>query len=217
MSDANPIVRKVAVRFAKLGRARFLSHHDVMRCCERAVRRAGLPVRCSEGFNPRPRLVFLHPLGLGIASQCEEMEIELIRAVPPAEILARLQAELRPVLDPLAATAIPPRRRPRRVVASMYAARGWPDAARLAAATADLLARSEAPLRRERDGEVREVDVRRALDTARVEDGILWLRLIHRAEGGGRVEDVIRWLAEAAGADACGIDVEKREMEVAWE
>ena len=216
MPEANPIVRKVAVRFAKAGRARFLSHHDILRFCERAVRRAGLPVRCTEGFNPRPRIVFLHPLGLGIAAHCEEMEIELVRALAPAEVLAGLQAAMRPVLDPLTATVIPPQRRPRRVVASTYRTFGWPDAARLAAAAGDLMGRSEARLRRERDGEVREVDVRAAIAEARPEDRTLWLRLLHRAEGGGRVEDVIRWLSDGAGADVGAIECEKTAMEVAW-
>ena len=44
---------RLRLRYEKLGKVRFLSHRDVARVLERAVRRAGLPVAYSEGFSPR--------------------------------------------------------------------------------------------------------------------------------------------------------------------
>ena len=55
-NPAPPTVARVRLRFAKRGRLRFLSHRDVARSFERAVRRAGLPVSHSHGFSPHPRL-----------------------------------------------------------------------------------------------------------------------------------------------------------------
>ena len=49
---------KVRLRFAKRGDLRLVSHHDLMRCLERMLRRANLPMAYSQGFNPRPKVVF---------------------------------------------------------------------------------------------------------------------------------------------------------------
>ena len=57
---------KLRLRFAKRGDLRLVSHHDVMRCLERMVRRARIPLAMSQGFTPRPKIVFALPLGLGI-------------------------------------------------------------------------------------------------------------------------------------------------------
>ena len=53
-----PDVRdKIRIRFRKGGDLRLLSHHDLMRSFERMLRRAALPLRNSQGFHPKPRLV----------------------------------------------------------------------------------------------------------------------------------------------------------------
>ncbi|MFM7508748.1 MAG: TIGR03936 family radical SAM-associated protein, partial [Actinomycetota bacterium] len=57
-SRTEVVVTRLRVRYNKRGRVRFLSHRDVARCLERAVRRAGLPVAYSQGFSPRARLHF---------------------------------------------------------------------------------------------------------------------------------------------------------------
>jgi radical SAM-linked protein len=49
---------RVRFRFTKLGKVRFISHRDVARCWERALRRAQLPVAATEGFSPRPKVHF---------------------------------------------------------------------------------------------------------------------------------------------------------------
>lgn len=80
------------VRFTKQARARFLSHRDLMTVIERAVRRARLPIKFSEGFNPRPRISYLTALGLGIESLDEVIYLQLSDWLAPAEITRRLQA-----------------------------------------------------------------------------------------------------------------------------
>ena len=62
------IQQKVEIRFQKGEAVRFISHHDLMRAMMRAVRRANLPVRLTEGYNPRPRIVFPVALEVGVAS-----------------------------------------------------------------------------------------------------------------------------------------------------
>ncbi len=82
---------KVRLRFRKENELRFLSHHDLMRCFERLLRRSGLPYRSSQGFHPLPRISIVQPLALGMIGTREVMELELTHFLPPDEILQRLQ------------------------------------------------------------------------------------------------------------------------------
>lgn len=102
-NPAPPTVQRVRLRFAKRGRLRFLSHRDVARSVERAIRRAGLPVAHSHGFNPHPRLSWIGAAPTGCASEAEYVEIGLTRALEPAQVATALDAALPDGLDVLAA------------------------------------------------------------------------------------------------------------------
>lgn len=73
---------------------KYLSHLDFLRLFIRAIRRAGLPVAYSQGFNPHPKLAFGPPLAVGITSGCEYVDIELTEPVPVASIIERLEQAL---------------------------------------------------------------------------------------------------------------------------
>jgi len=68
------------LRFAKLGRAAYLGHLDLVRLIARTLRRADLPLAMTRGFSPKPRLVFGPALGLGVPSLGELMDIDLEHA-----------------------------------------------------------------------------------------------------------------------------------------
>ncbi|MDT7580035.1 MAG: hypothetical protein QOK35_1299 [Pseudonocardiales bacterium] len=102
-NPAPPTVQRVRVRFAKRGRLRFLSHRDVARSVERAVRRAGIPVSHSHGFSPHPRLSWIGAAPTGVASEAEYLEIGLTRPVDPGALARMLDAALPDGLDVLAA------------------------------------------------------------------------------------------------------------------
>ncbi|MEW5899766.1 MAG: TIGR03936 family radical SAM-associated protein, partial [Bacillota bacterium] len=78
------------VQFSKEGPARFWSHLDLVRNFERALRRAGLPMLYSQGFNPRPRFSFAAPLPVGMAGEKEYLDLELEQNISPREIFFRL-------------------------------------------------------------------------------------------------------------------------------
>src|SRR5262245_10154804 len=84
---------KGRIRLRKAGDLRLVSRHDLMRCFERMLRRAALPFHSTEGFNPKPRMVFALSLGLGIVGSEEVVELELDAELPTQEILARLARE----------------------------------------------------------------------------------------------------------------------------
>ena len=66
----------------------------MMRCFQRALRRALLPLKMTEGFNPRPRMSFPMPLSVGAVGWDEIMEFRLDRWVPPTKVHERLEAAL---------------------------------------------------------------------------------------------------------------------------
>ncbi|MBN2323196.1 MAG: TIGR03960 family B12-binding radical SAM protein [Spirochaetes bacterium] len=84
----------IIFRFSKLGEFRFISHLDLVSYLVRAGRRAGIPFRYSEGFNPKPRLVLPFPLPLGISSSSELCEVELARKMPIRDFTDAFSAEL---------------------------------------------------------------------------------------------------------------------------
>ena len=82
------------LRFTKHGKVRFLSHRDVARVWERALRRAGIRVAYSEGFSPRPRLSFGLALSTGYESLGEYLDIDLTEEIDPEELVALVNPAL---------------------------------------------------------------------------------------------------------------------------
>lgn len=93
-------MEKVRIRFEKTGNARFISHLDLMRTMCRAFRRAEIPMRYTEGFNPKPRMVFGNPLSLGYESLDEICDMEIDVSAGLEEIRERLSAQLPAGLKP---------------------------------------------------------------------------------------------------------------------
>jgi radical SAM-linked protein len=72
------MAQRLRIRFTKLGKVRFTSHRDVARMWERALRRSGLAVARSQGFNPRPLLSFGLALPTGAESLAEYLDVALV-------------------------------------------------------------------------------------------------------------------------------------------
>ena len=81
--------------FEKTGNAVYISHLDLMRLFQRAFKRAGLSLKHTQGFNPRPSVSIALPLSLGVESCCELLDFDLEgETVSNEEILAKLNAVL---------------------------------------------------------------------------------------------------------------------------
>lgn len=85
---------RVEFIFSKKGDMKYISHLDLMRLFMRAMRRAELPLKMTEGFSPHPKLSIKRALKLGVESDNEEARIDLNQPVAPQEFSARLQAQL---------------------------------------------------------------------------------------------------------------------------
>lgn len=86
-------MRMLAV-YHKGEKVRFVSHLDVMRVLHRAFRRAGIPLKYSEGFNPHPELSFASALSTGMTSDAEWFEVLLERDMEPASFMKQVNSVL---------------------------------------------------------------------------------------------------------------------------
>jgi radical SAM-linked protein len=199
------------VSFVKEPAVRFLSHHDVMRAFHRALRRGDLPVRMTEGYNQRPRVVFPHALEVGIASEDEVVEIELTSWVQPAEFLRRLAAALPEGLRPTACRLTAPRRQSSVAIEAHYRIGLGPGAA---AAARDGIARFVAadawPIERvDHKGRVRTIDVRPHVVGLTLEGDDVLLRLRLGQAGAARPREVLGAVLGASEQDVLGMAIVK--------
>lgn len=83
------------VLFEKTGSAIWISHLDLMRLFQRSFKRAGLALKHSQGFNPRPSVSIALPLSVGVESHCELLDFELEgESIPNERILEGLNRSL---------------------------------------------------------------------------------------------------------------------------
>ena len=80
--------------YRKRGRAKYISHLDITRCMQRSLKRAGLPVWYTQGFNPHMYMTFALPLALGYESDYECMDLRFTHLMDFEEIQSRLNAAL---------------------------------------------------------------------------------------------------------------------------
>ena len=74
------------IRFKKVGRLQYISHLDLVRTMHKILVRSRLPMWYTEGFNPKPKMVFAAPLSIGAESMCEFMDIRLTEKVSPDQV-----------------------------------------------------------------------------------------------------------------------------------
>lgn len=87
----DPNLFRLRVTFCKQGRLALLSHLEVARALERAVRRAGLPFAVSQGFSPHMKIAFGAALPVGVGGTHELVDLQMTRYVPADEALRALQ------------------------------------------------------------------------------------------------------------------------------
>ena len=97
---------KMLVIFEKTDRVRHVGHLDLMRARQRALRRSGVPIAFSKGFNPHLLLNFAAPLPVGTSGRREIMEVPLSEEISETEFKEKLRAALPPELPCVAVRAV---------------------------------------------------------------------------------------------------------------
>ena len=178
-----------------------------MRLWERAMRRAGLPLRMSEGFNPRPKLSLSEPRSVGVASEAEILEFELADWVNPDEILQDLRQQVPPGVEVDRLDLVRPADKAHPCSVT-YAARLPAPCPDLQDRIARLLAQAEAPVVRHRPTGDKHLDARPFLESLESPSPET-VRVAVRTGPGGTVrpDEVLRLLGfdaeTVARADIC--------------
>lgn len=81
---------KIRIRFRKYGVMKFIGHLDIMRYFQKAMRRAEIDICYSEGFSPHQIMSFAAPLGVGVTSDGEYMDIEVNSSASSEASMSRL-------------------------------------------------------------------------------------------------------------------------------
>ncbi len=98
---------KIRIKFKKFGPIRYIGHLDVMRFFQKAIRRAGIDVTYTAGFSPHQVMSFAAPLGVGLTSNGEYMDIEVNSMESCQDILERLNQAGVPGIEVVSVKVLP--------------------------------------------------------------------------------------------------------------
>lgn len=98
---------KIRIKFSKQGVMKFIGHLDIMRYFQKAIRRADIDIVYSEGFSPHMVMSFAAPLGVGLTSNGEYMDIEVKGSLSSKEAVARLNAVMADGIEILSWRQVP--------------------------------------------------------------------------------------------------------------
>lgn len=97
----------IRLKFRKGNEVKYISHLDLMRTFQRAIRRAGIPIQYSSGFNPHQELSFGAPLSLGVTSDAEYADLKTSEAVDIKVLQQKLNNNLPEGIRILGAAVLP--------------------------------------------------------------------------------------------------------------
>lgn len=202
---------KYVVTFEKRDEVRWLGHLDILRTFERAIRRAGLPIAFTTGFNPREKIAFASALPVGVTGGAEIATIELAEPIAPDRLVVDLNDKLPAGIQLTAAHAIPDAGS--RDLLNSYDRAEYEvrcrcpmglSAAAVQGAIDEILAADELVVEREKEGRVRKVNVRPfiyALRVGAIENERLDLDMVLAVGGDGSVKATEVVAAVAARVD----------------
>lgn len=204
--------------FARGEEARYLAHLDAVRLWERAFRRGEIPVATSEGFSPRPKLIFAAPLQLGMLAEHELSDLYLAERLTAPDLRARLASGMPrgySVVDLHDVWIGAPALAPQLAAADYRMTLLNVGQARLEQAVDLLMAAEKLPRERRKEATSIPYDLRPLVLGLRVgpadpaalppDDPVsssagLWMRLRHTQDrGSGRAEEVVAALANLMG------------------
>jgi radical SAM-linked protein len=210
-------VQRLRVTFCRGEEVKYITHLDIMRFWERALRRAAIPLAYSQGYSPGPRISLAAPLPVGVTSTGELLDVYLSRRVTPYDFIKTVSQQLP------AGIAMREVREVGLGLPSLQSQVRWSeyqvdvptDRSReeVEAALAELLAAESLPWQHQREKEVRRYDLRSLVQDLWLEslaDGFctLGMRLRTDSQGSGRAEQV----TAALGFSEPPLRIERRKL-----
>ena len=184
---------KLRVKFRKFGPVRFIGHLDVMRFFQKAIRRAGIDVRYTTGFSPHQVMSFAAPLGVGLTSNGEYMDIEVNSMESCQNIMERLNQASVPGLEVISVRVLPEGagNAMASVAAASYTVRfreGREPAVEIVAVLPDFLAKEQILITKKTKKGSREVDLKPGIYRLEWSDGAF--HMLVDASSGGNIKPV---------------------------
>jgi radical SAM-linked protein len=202
-------VQRLRVTFARGEDLKYITHLDLMRSWERALRRAALPVAYSEGFSPHAQLALAAPLPVGTTGDAELMDVFLAERIAPKTFIEEASKQLSAALTISSVEevgmALPALQADVRFAEYEVDLAPEASAEGARAAAESFLAAETMPWEHKRDEEVRSYDIRaqvERIDVAPAAGGSfrLLMRLKNDNTGSGRPEQVVAALGLGAPA-----------------
>ena len=192
--------QRLCLTFSRGEELKYITHLDIMRLWQRALRRAGMPLSYSQGFSPHPKIAIAAPLALGVTSEGELMDVFLERSVSTDFFIKVVGEQLPQGIEILGIKELWPKlpslqsqlrfaeyrvevesiRKPKEVKQALHS----------------LLAKESLPWQHARDKEIRNYDLRALIDDLWPIDWsdskhTLGMRLRTDESGSGRPEQVV--------------------------
>ena len=196
-------MHRLRVRFKRGPEVKFISHLDIIRLWQRALRRAGIVLAYSEGFNPHPRISLAAPLALSVTSEAELMDVWLAKYISPHSFTNCVNQQLPPGMEIIQvyqiALTLPSLQSQVRYNEYRVEVTAEEGAKYVTEALASLLAKEHLPWQHQRDTGPKNYDLRTLIDDLWLDSwhndyGIIGMRLRCDSSGSGRPEQVIRAL-----------------------
>lgn len=190
--------QRLRVTFTRGEDIKYITHLDLMRFWERALRRAGAPVAYSEGFSPHAQISLAAPLPVGTTSEAELMDVFLAEQVAPRSLIQSVSPQLPPAIEIRSVEevglSLPALQADVRF--AEYDVDVGGDASAAQPAIDQFLAAASVPWEHKREDEVRSYDIRplvESIEIAGAEGGgtRLRMRLRNDNNGSGRPEQVV--------------------------
>ncbi|HUS83117.1 MAG TPA: TIGR03936 family radical SAM-associated protein [Dehalococcoidia bacterium] len=193
-------VQRMRVRFSRGEAVKFITHLDLMRLWERALRRAGIDMAYSEGFTPHAQLSLAAPLAVGVTSSGELLDVFLGSRLTPLDFMRAVGGQLPGGIEVLEVEEVGLRTPSLQseLRAAEYEASLPPEAPEEEAqkAVERFLATESVPWEQVRDGETRRYDIRAMVqhlwvDAPKNGSTVVGMRVRADSGGSGRPEQVI--------------------------
>lgn len=196
---------RMMVVFEKPYPLRHIGHLDLMRTMQRALRRSGLPVKYSQGFNPHIRLSFASPLSVGIAGEREIMDVPMEHEVGEEAFLAVLERVMPPGMKIQTVRALNDKFPTLMKLAAGSRYRIEPDtgAETLSGAVEKLLAADEYMAVRKTKSGNNLCNVRPYIHTLWIRDGALFFTARNLQSGSLKPQVVMEALFQVSGMEPC--------------
>ncbi|MDO4291976.1 MAG: TIGR03936 family radical SAM-associated protein [Eubacteriales bacterium] len=209
---------KVRVKFSKYGPLRFIGHLDVMRFFQKAIRRAGIDVVYTHGYSPHQVMSFAAPLGVGLCSLGEYMDVEIASHQGTEDFVRRLQATCPYGIDILGVRMLPEKagNAMASVAAATYAV-AFKDGVRsfdsCQPAVEQLLSQDQVLITKETKRSTAEVNIRPGIYDCKIEDGALVFLVDASSSGNIRPDFVTDAVLALAGLSVDKIDLQTIRLE----